>query len=78
MNILNKFLALSICAKAVEAATQIKNSRVIRSIDLMEAGSNLVTFNTDLTFQNPGKEPYYYYTVAKDFEWSFLDLQVLT
>ena len=44
----------------------------------MEAGSNLVTFNTDLTFQNPGKEPYYYYTVAKDFEWSFLDLQVLT
>jgi hypothetical protein len=40
----------------------------------MEAGSNLVTFNTDVSFENPGKEPYYYYTVAKDFEWSFLNL----
>jgi hypothetical protein len=43
----------------------------------MEAGSNLVVFNTDVHFENPGKEPFYYYTVAKDFEWSFLALQVL-
>lgn len=43
----------------------------------MEAGSNLVTFNTDIKFENPANEPYYYYTVAKDFEWSFLALQAV-
>lgn len=70
MNILKKVLALSF----VEATSQIKNTKVVRSINLMEAGSNLVTFNTDLSFVNPENEPYYYYTVAKDFEWSFLNL----
>jgi hypothetical protein len=38
----------------------------------------LVTFNNNIVFENPAKEPFYYYTVAKDFEWSFLALQVLT
>ena len=74
MNILKSLLALSIFAQTTEAVTKIKNIRATRSIDLMEAGSNLVTFNTDITFSNPDKEPYYYYTVAKDFEWSFLAL----
>jgi len=72
MNIFSKVLALSIFAKYAEAATGIINTKATRQIDLMEGGSNLVTFNNDIIFENPGKEPYYFYTVAKDFEWSFL------
>ena len=78
MNIFKKLLALSIFAGSSEASTLIKNIKAVRSINLEESGSNLVTFGNDVVFENPAKEPFYYYTVAKDFEWSFLALQVLT
>ena len=44
----------------------------------MEAGSNLIIFNTDISFENPEGDSHYYYTIAKDFEWSFVALQVLS
>jgi len=40
----------------------------------MEQGSNLVQFANDIRFENPANEDAYYYVVAKDFEWSFVDL----
>jgi len=47
---------------------------VRRVSDLMEQGSNLVQFANDIRFENPANEDAYYYVVAKDFEWSFVDL----
>lgn len=49
---------------------------VKREVDLMEAGSNLVIFKTDVEFFVAGshKQQYYYYAIAKDYEWSFAAL----
>jgi hypothetical protein len=44
----------------------------------MEAGSNLIIFNTDISFENPDGESHYYYTIANDFSWSFVALQILS
>ena len=40
----------------------------------MERGGNLVVFANDIRFVNPAGENAYYYVVAKDFQWSFVDL----
>jgi hypothetical protein len=45
----------------------IENLNVERSVDLMEQGSNLVTFQNSIQFSNDGTEKFYYFTVAKDY-----------
>lgn len=70
----NQIFLLALFLNAAEA---IKNLAVTRTVDLVEAGSNLVIFNTDIEFENPDKDSFYYYTIAKDFEESFVALQVL-
>lgn len=67
-------LAATLLSATVSA---IKNVAVTRTVDLMEAGSNLIVFNTDVQFENPTSESHYYYTIANDFSWSFVALQVL-
>jgi hypothetical protein len=56
-----------ILAALMSAASAIKNVGVTRTVDLMEAGSNLIIFNNDIQFENPTKDSHYYYTIAKDF-----------
>ena len=50
----------------------------MRSVTLKEAGSNLNIFHSEITFENPKKESSYYYTIAKDFEWSFVAIHATT
>ena len=39
-------------ALLINAADAIKNLAVTRTVDLVEAGSNLLIFNTDISFEN--------------------------
>jgi len=57
---------------------QIKNIEVDRSVNLEETGSNLVIFQTQIEFAVEGHAQYYYYAIAKDYEWSFVALQITT
>ena len=57
-------LAATLLSATVSA---IKNVAVTRTVDLMEAGSNLIIFNNDIQFENPTQDSHYYYTIAKDF-----------
>ena len=56
---------------------KIENIEVVRQVDLTEAGSNLVIFNNQIEFSRDKSDEYYYYTIAKDYEWSFVALNVL-
>jgi hypothetical protein len=48
---------------------------VKRQVDLTEQGSNLVIFNNEIAIsRNKNEDDYYYYCVAKDYEWSFVAL----
>jgi hypothetical protein len=49
------------------ASAVIENLNVERSVDLMEQGSNLITFQNSIQFSNDGTEKFYYFTVAKDY-----------
>lgn len=60
------------------ASSAIRNVNVERSSDLMDAGSNLVIFKTSIEMAIESYTPYYYYTVAKDYEWSFIALEITT
>jgi len=56
----------------------IRNIDVERNVNLMDAGSNLVIFQTQIEFAVESYAPYYYYAIAKDYEWSFVALQITT
>lgn len=60
---------------AVQA--KITNTKVTRSVKLDTPGSNLVIFKNDISFQRGPEDSFYYYVIAKDYQWSFVALQVL-
>ena len=45
-------------------------------IDLQQTGSNLVSFSNEVWFTKDSADEYYYYVIAKDYDWSFVALQV--
>lgn len=58
-------------------SSKIENIEVHRQVDLTEAGSNLVIFNNQIEFSKDKDDEYYYYTIAKDYAWSFVAINVL-
>ena len=74
--ILNNFVVLATLIGIIGAS--ITNINVDRSVNLEEAGSNLVIFQTQIEFAVEGLSQYYYYAIAKDYEWSFVALQITT
>lgn len=46
-----------------------------RSVDLMEQGSNLITFQSTIQFTNDNQESDYYFAVAKDYEANLVAVQ---
>jgi len=65
---------LSIACLA-RASAKIANVHFERTVDLMEQGSNLITFQSTIQFLNDANENFYYYAIAKDFEKNFVALQ---
>jgi len=79
--ILNNFVVLSTLIAIVSnvaVSASIRNMDVQRNVNLMDAGSNLVIFHTQIEFAVESYTPYYYYAIAKDYEWSFVALQITT
>jgi hypothetical protein len=72
---LNLLLKATLFLLAVGAA--ITNKSVKRQVRLNEAGSSLVTFVNDITVSKDDDDTDYYYVVAQDYMWSFVDLQVI-
>jgi len=54
---------------------QITNVHFERSVDLMEQGSNLITFQSSIQFTNPKQESEYYYAIAKDYKRKLVAFQ---
>lgn len=54
---------------------EITNVHFDRTVDLMEQGSNLLTFQSTIHFTVSGRESHYYYAIAKDFDTNFVALQ---
>ena len=69
------WLCATLCLSTSQAA--IRNQNVQRFVDLTDAGSNLVVFNNDIAFQKDADDKFYYFAIAKDYEWSFVALNVL-
>lgn len=79
--ILKHFVVLATLIGIISNLTvqaSIKNINVDRSVNLEETGSNLVIFQTQIEFAVEGHAQYYYYAIAKDYEWSFVALQITT
>ena len=79
--ILNNFVVLATLIGIIGnmgVSAVIRNINVDRSVNLEEAGSNLVIFQTQIAFAVEGLSQYYYYAIAKDYEWSFVALQITT
>ena len=55
---------------------EILNTQVTRTTKLDKPGSNIVMFENSIKFVKDASDTNYYYTVAKDYEWSFVDLNV--
>ena len=58
---------------SVVSAT-ITNLQVSRKIELNKAGSSLVSFQNSIRFRKEDQDKFYFYTIAKDYEWSFVEI----
>ena len=78
---INSFVVLSTLIAIMSngaVLASIRNIEAERNVNLMEAGSNVVVFSTQIEFAVEGVEQYYYYAIAKDYAWSFVALQSTT
>jgi oligosaccharyltransferase complex subunit alpha (ribophorin I) len=57
-------------------AADIVNKKVVRDVRLDIPGSNLVRFENEIEFTKEASDNHYYYTIAQDYEWSFVALKV--
>ena len=70
-------LSFILALLTISISAKIENKEVHRQVDLTEAGSNLVIFNNQIEFTRDKSDEYYYYTIAKDYAWSFVAINVL-
>ena len=69
---------MTLCLFLASVHARIVNTNVKRQVRLDEAGSSLVTFVNDITFTKDVSDKVYFYTIAEDYMWSFVDLQAIT
>jgi hypothetical protein len=72
------YLFVTLCLFVANLSARIVNTSVKRQVRLDESGSSLVTFVNDITFTKDASDKVYFYTIAEDYMWSFVDLQVIT
>ena len=54
---------------------KIQNNKVSRSIRLDIPGNNIAMFKNQINFNKDSSDQYYYFAIAKDYEWSFITLK---